>query len=155
MEYFNRDQAFPARGVFSGLPVQAIPTKRKTKEWFKATMDSLELIGLKQLDENQKFKDFYRMMEGKLSFMELKDVIPYLKDVQSIRDNVNIPSFLRHYDIIGTIVNAFVGWLGNLSDKYNVVGLDESEVNQYLPRRKIFFIITLERNWTEGLGKSC
>ena len=25
MEYFNRDQAFPARGVFSGLPVQAIP----------------------------------------------------------------------------------------------------------------------------------
>ena len=53
-------------------------------------MDSLELIGLKQLDENQKFKDFYRMMEGKLSFMELKDVIPYLKDVQSIRDNVNI-----------------------------------------------------------------
>ena len=55
MEYFNRDQAFPARGVFSGLPVQAIPTKRKTKEWFKATMDSLELIGLKQLDENQKF----------------------------------------------------------------------------------------------------
>jgi hypothetical protein len=131
MEYFNRDQAFPARGVFSGLPVQAIPTKRKTKEWFKATMDSLELIGLKQLDENQKFKDFYRMMEGKLSFMELKDVIPYLKDVQSIRDNVNIPSFLRHYDIIGTIVNAFVGWLGNLSDKYNVVGLDESEVNQY------------------------
>ena len=45
MEYFNRDQAFPARGVFSGLPVQAIPTKRKTKEWFKATMDSLELIG--------------------------------------------------------------------------------------------------------------
>ena len=47
MEYFNRDQAFPARGVFSGLPVQAIPTKRKTKEWFKATMDSLELIGLK------------------------------------------------------------------------------------------------------------
>lgn len=31
MEYFNRDQAFPARGVFSGLPVQAIPTKRKPR----------------------------------------------------------------------------------------------------------------------------
>lgn len=131
MEYFNRDQAFPSSGVFSGLPVQAIPTKRKTREWFKATMDALETIGLRQMDENQKFKDFYRMMEGKLSFMELKDVIPYLKDVQSIRETVNIPSFLRHYDIIGTIVNAFVGWLGNMSDKYNVVGLDDTEVNQY------------------------
>lgn len=131
MEYFNRDQAFPARGVFSGLPVQAIPTKRKTKEWFKATMDALEVIGLKQLDENKQYKDFYRMMDGKLSFMELKDIIPYLREIQNVRDSVNIPSFLRHYDIIGTIVNAFVGWLGNMSDKYNVVGLDETEVNQY------------------------
>jgi len=131
MEYFNRNQAFPANGVFSGLPVQAIPTKRKTKDWFKATMDALENIGLRQLDENQKYKDLYRMMDGKLSFMELKDVIPYLKDIQSVRDSVDIPSFLRHYDIIGTIVNAFVGWLGNMSDKYNVVGLDETEVNQY------------------------
>lgn len=131
MDYFNRNQAFPANGVFSGLPVQAIPTKRKTKEWFKATMDALENIGLRQLDENQKYKDLYRMMDGKLSFMELKDVIPYLKDIQSVRDSVDIPSFLRHYDIIGTIVNAFVGWLGNMSDKYNVVGLDETEVNQY------------------------
>ena len=131
MEYFNRNQAFPARGVFLGLPVQAIPTKRKTKEWFKATMDALEVIGLKQLDENKQYKDFYRMMDGKLSFMELKDIIPYLREVQNVRDSVNIPSFLRHYDIIGTIVNAFVGWLGNMSDKYNVVGLDETEVNQY------------------------
>lgn len=131
MDYFNRNQAFPSAGAISGLPVQAIPTKRKTREWFKATMDALENIGLRQLDENQKFKDFYRMMEGKLSIMELKDVIPYLKDLQKVRDEVNIPSFLRHYDIIGTIVNAFVGWLGNMSDKYNVVGLDETEVNQY------------------------
>lgn len=131
MEYFNRNQAWPANGVFSGLPVQAIPTNKKTKEWFRATMDALEQIGLKQLDENQKYKDFYRMKDGKLSFMELKDIIPYLKEVQQLRSDVNIPSFLRHYDIIGTIINAFVGWLGNMSDKYNVVGLDDTEINQY------------------------
>lgn len=131
MEYFNRNQAWPTNGAFTGLPAQAIPSKNKTKEWFKATMDALEVIGLKQMNENQKYKDFYRMKEGKLSFMELKDVIPYLKDVQQLRSDVNIPSFLKHYDLIGTIVNAFVGWLGNMSDKYNVVGLDETEINQY------------------------
>lgn len=131
MEYFNRNQAFPANGIYSGLPAQAIPTKNKTKEWFKSTMDALELIGLNQMNENQKYKDFYRMKEGKLSFMELKDVIPYLKDISQLRDGMNIPSFLKHYDIIGTIINAFVGWLGNMSEKYNVVGLDEIEVNQY------------------------
>lgn len=131
MEYFNRNEAWPAAGVSSGLPVQAIPTKRKTQKWFEATMDALELIGLKQLEENKKYRDFYRMKEGNLSVMELSDVIPHLKDIESLRDDVRIPSFLKHYDIIGTIVNAFVGWLGNLSDQYNVVGLDETEVNQY------------------------
>ena len=131
MEYFNRNQAWDLPGNGTTLPVQAIPTKNKTKEWFKATMDALEVIGLKQMDENQKYKDFYRMKDGKLSFMELKDMIPYLKDVQKLRDGVNIPSFLRHYDLIGTIINAFVGWLGNMSDKYNVVGLDDTEINQY------------------------
>lgn len=131
MEYFNRDQAWPSNGVFSNLPVQAIPTRQKTKEWFHATMDALEHIGMKQMDANQKYRDFYRMKDGKLSYMELRDVIPFLKDVQTMRSGVDIPSFLKHYDLIGTITNAFVGWLSNMSDKYNVVGLDETEVNQY------------------------
>lgn len=131
MEYYNRNTAWPSNGVFSGLPAQAIPTKRKTEQWFKATMDALEQIGLKQLDENKKFRDFYRMKDGQLSRMELQEVIPHLKNVESLRDGMNIPSFLKHYDIIGTIINAFVGWLSNMSDRYNVVGLDETEVNQY------------------------
>lgn len=139
MEYFNRNQAWPSSGSFSGLPAQAIPSKNKTEKWFKETMDALEYIGLKQMDENQKFKDFYRMKDGKLSFMELKDIIPYLRDVQDLRSEVNIPSFLKHYDLLGTIVNAFVGWLGNMSDKYNVVGLDETEVNQYTEMKDSLF----------------
>lgn len=131
MEIFNRNQAWPSTGGVSELPVQAIPTKRKTKEWFRSTMDALEVIGLRQMDENQRYRDFYRMKDGKLSFMELKNVIPYLRDVQQLRDGLKIPSFLRHYDLLGTIVNAFIGWLDNMSDKYNVVGLDETEVNEY------------------------
>lgn len=137
MEFVNRNPAWPEVGAFSTLPVQAIPTKYKTKEWFKGTMDSLEVIGLKQMRENQKYKDFYRMKDGKLSFMELKDMIPYLKDVQNLREGFHIPSFLKHYDLLGTIVNAFVGWLGNMSDRYNVVGLDETEINQYTETKEL------------------
>ena len=131
MEFFNRNQAWPATGGISELPVQAIPSRRKTKEWFRATMDALEVIGLRQMADNQKYRDFYRMKDGKLSYMELSSVIPFLKEVQSLRDNFKIPSFLRHYDLLGTIINAFVGWLDNMADKYNVVGLDETEVNAY------------------------
>ena len=131
MEYFNRRQAWPSNGAFSGLPVQAIPSKRKTKEWFHATMDALENEGMNQMTENQKYIDFYRMKDGKLSYMELKDVIPFLKEIQQERSRVEIPSFLKHYDVLGTIVNAFVGWLSKMSDKYTVVGMDEMEVNEY------------------------
>ena len=122
-----------------GLPVQAIPSKEKTEQWFKATMDALEHIGLVQLQDNQKYKDFYRMKDGKLSYMELKDMIPYLREVQEVMDRVNIPSFLKHYDLVGTIINAFVGWLGNMSDKYNVVGLDDTEINQYTETKERLF----------------
>lgn len=137
MEFFNRDQAWPTTGGVSELPVQAIPTKRKTKEWFRATMDALEVIGLKQMAENQKYKDFYRMKDGKLSYMELSNVIPCLKEVKQLRDEFKIPSFLRHYDLLGTIINAYVGWLDNMSDKYNVVGLDDTEVNSYTETKEV------------------
>lgn len=123
----------------TALPVQAIPSRQKTEEWFKATMDALEDIGLVQMAENRKYKDFYRMKDGKLSYMELKDMIPYLREVQDVMDRVNIPSFLKHYDLVGTIVNAFVGWLGNMSDKYNVVGLDDTEINQYTEEKERLF----------------
>lgn len=137
MEYFNRNTVWPSTGGVSELPVQAIPTKRKTKEWFRATMDALEVIGLKQMDENQKYKDYYRMKDGKLSYMELSNVIPCLREIKDLREKFQIPSFLRHYDLLGTIINAYVGWLDNMSDKYNVVGLDDTEVNSYTETKEL------------------
>ena len=120
MEVFNRDHSFPAKGALLGLPPQAISTKKKNRKWKEDCMDALETIGLKQYDRNQMYRDYYLMADGKLSFMEMADVIPQLRNVQKLRSDIRIPSFLKHYDIIGGIVNAFEGWLTNLQDKYTV-----------------------------------
>lgn len=94
-------------------------------------MDALETIGLKQYDRNQMYRDYYLMADGKLSFMEMADVIPQLRDVQKLRSDIRIPSFLKHYDIIGGIVNAFEGWLTNLQDKYTVNEVGDMAISEY------------------------
>lgn len=132
MEYFNRDQAFPPAAGFAELPEQAIPTSRKTKKWIQATADSLETIGVKQVRENQRERDYYLMADGKMSYSSIASVIPQLREIAQFREDVHIPSFLKHYDLLGMIVNVMVGWLSNMSDQYDVVGVDQEEVNQYL-----------------------
>lgn len=131
MEVFNRDHSFPAKGALLGLPPQAISTKKKNRKWKEDCMDALETIGLKQYDRNQMYRDYYLMADGKLSFMEMADVIPQLRNVQKLRSDIRIPSFLKHYDIIGGIVNAFEGWLTNLQDKYTVNEVGDMAISEY------------------------
>lgn len=131
MENFNRDHSFHTRGSLLGLPPQAIPTRRKNKKWKEDCLDALEVIGLKQYARNQIYRDYYLMADGKLTFMEMADVIPQLRDVQRLRSDIKIPSFLKHYDILGGIVNAFEGWLTNLQDKYTVNEVGDLAINEY------------------------
>lgn len=147
MEIFNRDHAFPSNGSIIGLPPQAISSRRKTQRWKEECLDALEVIGLKQYARNQRFRDYYLMKDGKLSFMELADVIPQMKDIQGLRSNVKIPSFLKHYDIIGGIVNAFEGWLTNLQDKYTVTELGDMAISEYEEAKSSLLKRTIQEQW--------
>lgn len=118
-------------GGFTELPVQAIPTSKKNSAWIKANMDALERIGLKQLRENSVFKDFYRMVEGKMAFSEITDVIPQLREVEETLDDLKLPTFIKHYDLIGIIVNGLVGEYMLNIDKFNVTNVDEISTTEY------------------------
>lgn len=113
------------------LPPQAIPTKKKTKQWREDTMDALERIAVEQVRDNLKFKDFYRMIEGKMSFQELSEVIPQLREVEKVLDDIDVPTFLKHYDLIGIIINAMVGEYMMSSDKFNITNVDEISTTEY------------------------
>lgn len=134
MNYFDNTQsAYNHWGRTSSMmmPEQAISSSRKNREWRQACMDSLEAIGLSQIKKRSGLNDLYRMSEGKLSQMELSRVSPMLRDIQDERQRHNIPSFLKHYDLTGTIVSVMTDWLSDMSDKYSVVGVDAEEVNDY------------------------
>lgn len=114
------------------LPTQAIPKSKKTEKWKRACMDFLERVGRNQFFENQKFRDFYRMVDGKLSYTELSEVIPQLRDLEDILNDCEIPSYLKHYDLIGIIVKALAGELLTNGDKYDVQNLDKYGTNDYI-----------------------
>ncbi len=115
------------------LPPTFVPlaTKRGLP-WQKAMLDGYERIGLKQFQENLTFVDFYRMIDGKMSYQELKEVIPHMDKFEDLMDGVGIPTFLKHYDIMGVIINALVGKLISFQSKYHIVDSGEVAQNEYL-----------------------
>ena len=55
-----------------------------------------------------------------------------MSDIQSLLDGVGVPSFLRHYDIIGIVVNALVGYYNSMQPKFHVTDTGEIAENEFL-----------------------
>lgn len=120
------------KGFSNGLlPPQLLSSAKKTPKWREANMDALERIGVIQTRQNLRFKDFYRMVEGKMSYSELSEVIPQLREIEEVLDDLDIPTYIKHYDLVGIIVNALVGEYMRNSDKFNVTNVDEISTTEY------------------------
>jgi hypothetical protein len=115
------------------LPPTSVPLSVKKKmPWQMAMLDGYERIGLKQFQENLIFNDYYRMIDGKMSYQELKEVIPQMDKFEDLMDGVGIPTFLKHYDIMGVIINALVGKLISFQNKYHITDIGEVSQNEFL-----------------------
>lgn len=147
MKEYNYNHAFKQSYANSILPEQAIPSSKKTKKWIEATANALMTEARKQVMDNRKFIDYYRSVDGEITDIELKDIMPELREVVDLRTKLKLPSFLKHYDIIGIVINTFVGWLTGYEDKYAVVGLDEYEVNDYLYAKNELLHNYLRESW--------
>lgn len=111
------------------------PKKLEDKKFRKSYMDAFEVKGLRQVEENiAKYNDFYRMVDGDLTYIELKDYAPSLEFVQDIFDidDIDLPTNIYHYDLIGRIINAFVGKLTDLEDKFFVTDTGEIAENEFI-----------------------
>jgi hypothetical protein len=115
------------------LPPMTVTKKvKESKEWKIAVLDSFEYEAIEQFKDNLQFIDLYRMVDGKLSYQELSEVAPHMKDIQSLLDGVGVPSFLRHYDIIGIVVNALVGYYNSYQPKFHITDTGEVAENEFL-----------------------
>ena len=115
-----------------GLPPTTVSKKVKNSEEYQhAMLDSLEHIAKKQFTENLKFNDFYRMMDNEMTYQELREVIPHLEGLQDLLNGVEIPTFLKHYDILGSIVRDIVGRHRDMQDKFYITDIGDVAENEY------------------------
>lgn len=121
----------PAFNSGGSLPTQTLPFGKKDKVWKQTTMDTLERLGLAQVRDNMKFRDIYRMIDGKMSYTELRDTIPQLREVASMMDTANIPTTIRHHDILGIVINALVGEYMSFNDQFHIENRDEISSNEF------------------------
>jgi hypothetical protein len=115
----------------AGLPLQTIPKYRKNPAWEKECMDRLEEIGVSQVAENSEFRDYYRMVEGRVVHADYQPVPEITRDIVELRNEIDLPSYIKHFDLMGIIMNQIIGEYDNHQDKIRIDSLDEFAKNEY------------------------
>lgn len=119
-----------------GLPARYFSKPSKISDKVKEVfMDSFEEEALVQFQENiDRFGDYYRMYDGELSTVELREFAPFMDKIgiADLFDRFDIPSNVYHHDLIGRVVKAFVGKLSDMEDKFFITDLGEEAKNDFL-----------------------
>lgn len=131
--YWN-GSLFPNSGGTT-IPTQTVSRKKKNKDYLKRTTDSLEAIGMRQISENLRFRDFYRMIEGKMSYVELQEAAPQLSELSDIMEDLELDNQIEHFDIIGIPINALIGEYMREADKFSVTNMDTISTSEYQRER--------------------
>lgn len=117
------------------LPAQMIPLKdkiKKDRQWAKDCMDSLETIGRQQFLENLRLVENYEMVRGKFIYSHYIDSEDYSDMISQLTREFDLPSHLRHYDIISQVINTMSGEYQKRPDLFRAKAYDEYAQNNYL-----------------------
>ena len=124
------------------IPIQALPQNQKTKSWKRATIDALEREGVRQLHKNVKFREYRKMIEGEFTYTgvgmgDFQDMdMPWFdKEVRNLRQTRGIPTYLKHFDFLGMMVNALSSVYQDLDDRFRVESIDEYSTNEYIRQK--------------------
>lgn len=128
---YNTYKGASSGGYASSLPPQAIPLHKKNDKWKRNVMDRLEEIGLSQIRYNMDFNDFYTMVEGNLVYSDYSSQPDTVTKLIEDFDEVEVPSYVKHYDLIGQIVNYLTGKYAQVKDKFRVDFLDPISENEF------------------------
>lgn len=126
--------------LLSALPPQMISKSRKNKEWKEACMDALETIGKAQFRGNLRLIENYEMVKGKFIFGHYFEQDDYVDMISQLTKEFELPSYLRHYDIISQVINTLSGEWQSRPDVFRVKGHDESTTNEYVRRQSELLI---------------
>ena len=121
----------------SVLPPQAISKRNKTPKWEKTCMDNLEQEGLRQYTENFWMMDYYKMLSGEMSYIDLSDDDKDLlyKYVGNAKKKLNLPDYVQHWDLMYPVVSKITGEWAMQGDKFRFDTTDEVSTNDYIRER--------------------
>lgn len=123
------------RGSLGSIPPLSIDTSKKTEKYYENVLDALEYIGVTQYLDNTKYEDILRMIRGKQSIKEAREFVPYLKNLSPDIVESSIPNYIRHYDLIGQIINATAETYMITRDDFQVRAIDELTTNEFIRTR--------------------
>lgn len=136
-----------ASGVYHILPPQMVSLRDKLpnkdgepSKWAKETLNALGRIARIQYNRKRKYLTNYKLINGEFVpneyFNENNDEFDLINQVEK---DLDIPSFIRNYDIISQPFNTLVGELSELPDLFEVEGKgDMIESDRLKVKNKMF-----------------
>lgn len=122
------------------LPSQIVPLKEKLKDskdpdkksWKQKNLDALESIGRSQYHLNLPLIENYEMIKGRFIFSHYFETEGYKSLLSQLSAEVELPNYLRHYDIISQVVNTMSGEWQKRPDGFKVKQVGDGATNEYL-----------------------
>lgn len=124
--------------MYSGvtLPPQMIPLAEKDSEWEKDNMDSLESIARAQYNSNISLIENYEMIRGRFIFSHYyKSEGGHAGMLEQLTREFELPTTLRHYDIISPVINTLIGEWSKRPDSFRVKDWSDSGTNEYIRKK--------------------
>lgn len=145
-------------GANSVLPIQLLPKNKKNRQWKEATIDALERIGVSQLHKNIRFRDYRKMTEGRFTysatgFGDFMEMPWFDKEIRQVRQGAGIPTYIKHFDFIGIVVNAIANMFSELDDRYRVESIDEYSTNEFIRMKTDLLHQNAERIFMEEVKR--
>jgi len=127
----------PFLGDTMRLPAQALPDKKKNRAWFRDCMDTLETIGIRQLNvSRRRFEDAYRIVEGSYTYSDMTNTSAFLSEVDMLRSQASLAEDLQHYGFVEPIINTLIGEYIKKPNPTIVYANDPLSTNEYLRKKK-------------------
>lgn len=124
------------------LPPQYVPLKEKLEEpdpsdpskktWAEKNMDALESIGRSQYNLNLPLIENYEMIKGRFIYSHYFEHSDYKGLISQLSEELELPSYLRHYDIISQVVNTMSGEWQKRPDTFRIRQVGDKATNEYL-----------------------
>jgi len=106
---------------------------KNKKKWGRDCVDALEQLGRRQYYDNLRFIENYQMLNGKFMPHHYFEQEGYKDMLTMLTQELDVPSTLRHYDIIGKTVNNLTEKLAEFPDVFRVEEMfEEDETNEYV-----------------------